>query len=246
MDYLGFVLSGGRDSDPSGQSLQFKSNIQYNAPAAILRADLGRNQDQTGRSFNDYRVSVAGGVGYVGGTVGFGRPITDSFGIVKVGEVPGVGVSVNGQPIGKTNAQGTVFVPTLAPYFDNDVSIAAENVPIDYSIEATKKMVSPSLRSGVVVDFAVSKLQAFSGKLKFQQAGAIKPVEFQEIRIDAGGTRQAFETGRGGEFYIENLKPGTYAATVEVEGKPCLFDLLIPASSETFVELGDLQCRPDQ
>lgn len=240
---LGFVLSGSRVSDPTGQSLQFKSNIQYNAPVAVLRADLGRNQDQLGRTFNDYRVSVAGGLGYVDGTVGFGRPITDSFGIVKVGEVAGVGVSVNGQPIGQTNAQGKVFVPTLSPYFDNDVSIAPESVPIDYSIAATKKTVSPSLRSGAVVDFAVTKLQAFTGKLKYQQAGAIKPVEFQEISIEVEGKRNTFETGRGGEFYLENLKPGTYGARVEVEGKPCLFDLIIPASSETFVELGDLQCR---
>lgn len=241
---LGFVLSGSRVSDPSGQSLQFKSNIQYNAPVAILRADLGRNRDQLGRTLNDYRVSVAGGLGYVDGTVGFGRPITDSFGIVKVGEVAGVEVSVNGQPMGKTNAQGKVFVPTLSAYFDNDVSIAPESVPIDYSIAATKKTVSPSLRSGAVVDFAVTKLQALTGKLKYQQAGTIKPLEFQEISIEVDGKKNTFETGRGGEFYLENLKPGTYAARVQVDGKPCLFDIVIPTSEETFVELGDLTCRP--
>lgn len=240
---LGYVLSGDRTSDPTGQSLQLKSSIQFNAPAAIFRADLGRSQDQLGQNNGDYRASVAGGVGFAGGTVGFGRPITDSFGIVKVGELPGIAVSVNGQPIGTTNAHGQVFVPTLTPYFDNDVSIATENIPMDYSIPAAVKTVSPSMRGGAVVDFPVKKLQAFTGKLKYQQAGAIKPVEFQEISIEVEGKKNTFETGRGGEFYLENLKPGTYAARVGVEGKPCLFDLMIPASSETFVELGDLQCR---
>jgi outer membrane usher protein len=240
---LGFIVSGDRTSDPTGQNLRLVSSVQYNAPAAVLRADLGRNHDQTGQSIDDYRLSVAGGVGFVGGRVAVGRPITDSFGIVRVGQLPGVAVSVNGQPMGKTNAQGEVFVPTLTPYFDNDVLIATEGVPMDYSIPAAVKKVSPSLRSGALIEFAVTKVQAFTGKLKYQDNGVTKPVEFQEFSFNANGKTQNQQTGRGGEFYFENLKPGRYAATVQVDGKPCLFDVVIPKSDETFVELGDLTCR---
>lgn len=240
---LGYVVTADRASDPTGSNLQLKSNIQYNAPAAILRAELGRYNGQ-GQRRDDYRLSVSGGVGYVGGSVALGRPITDSFGIVQVGKLADVGVLVNGQLLGRTNAQGQVFVPTLSPYFDNDVSIAAESVPIEYSIPSTVKKISPSLRGGALIDFAVTKVQAFSGKLKYQQGGASKPVEYREITFMVEGTTQSLQTGRGGEFYIENLKPGIYAATVPVEGKPCLFDLDIPKTDETFVELGDLECRP--
>lgn len=242
---LGYVLSGDRSSDPSGRSLQAKASIQFNAPAAILRADLGGSQDQLGHDTGDYRASVAGGIGFAGGGIGFGRPIMDSFGIVKVGELPGVAVSVNGQPIGETDRHGQVFVPTLTPYFDNDVSIDTRSIPMEYSVAANVRTVSPSARGGAVVDFPVTRLQAFTGKLKYQPAAdAIKPVEFREISISVDGKRQTFETGRGGEFYLENLKPGTYPATVDVEGKPCLFDIVIPQSNETFVELGDLSCQP--
>lgn len=240
---LGYVLSADRSSGPGGTGLQLKSNLQYNAPAAILRAELGRHTG-LGPSVDDYRLSVAGGVAYVQGNVGFGRPITDSFGIVKVGELADVAVSVNGQPIGRTNAQGKVFVPTLTPYFDNDVSIAPESVPIDYAIPATVKTVSPSLRSGAVIDFAVAKIQAFSGKLKSGPPGRLQPVEFQEIAFSVKGKAQVLQTGRGGEFYVENLPPGRYPATATADGKPCLFDLQIPASQETFVDLGDVVCRP--
>lgn len=241
---LGFNLTGDRVVNPGGESLLFKSSLQYNAPAAILRADLGRSHDQVGRNLDDYRVSVAGGVGYAAGRVGFGRPVSGGFGIVTVGKLAGVAVSVNGQPVGTTNDQGEMFVPTLIPYFDNDVSIAPETVPIDYLIAAGTKTLSPSSHGGTLIDFGVKKLQAFSGKLKSGQPGAMKPVEFQEITIEAEGGKQSFETGRGGEFYLENFKPGTYRATVEVQGKPCLFDVVIPASAETFVELGELRCRP--
>ena len=68
-------------------------------------------------------------------------------------------------------------------------------------------------------------------------------MEFQEISFTPQGKKLILQTGRGGEFYIENLKPGSYPATVEVEGKPCRFDLKIPKSDETFVDLGEAVCR---
>lgn len=230
----------------AGEHLRLKSTVQYNAPAALIRADLGRNRNQQGEVFDDYRVSVAGGIGLVGGTLAFGRPITGSFGVVKVADLSGVGVLLNGQPIGKTDSQGKAFIPTLSPYLDNRVSIAAETVPIDYSIKEVSRKTSPSLRSGVLIEFAVSKLQAVTGRLKAQHKEGFKSVEFEEIRLPSieGQKRSGFQTGRGGEFYIENLGPGTYPATVMMEGKPCPFDLVVPQSAETFVELGDVVCRP--
>lgn len=240
---LGYILSADRATSPTAESMQLNSSVQYNAPKAILRGEFGRRQDG-GQNTNDYRVSVAGGLAYVDGQVALGRPVTESFGIVKVGELAGVAVAVNGQPIGKTDAQGKVFIPTLASYFDNDVSIAPESIPIEYSIPATVKKVSPSLRSGAVIDFGVTKIQAFTGKLTSQQTGITKAVEFQEISFSVEGKVQTMRTGRGGEFYTENLKPGTYPAKVPLEGKSCLFDLTIPRSDELFVELGELVCRP--
>jgi len=239
---LGYLISADRTTGDAATDSRLNSRFQYNAPAAILRGDFGRDQNG-GQGSNSYQLSMAGGLAYVDGQLALGRPVTESFGIVKVGELPGVAVSVNGQPIGKTDAHGQVFIPTLAPYFDNDVSIAPETVPIEYSIPSTVKKISPALRSGAVIDFGVTKIQAFTGTLKSMQNGTAKPVEFQEISFRAGGKKLILQTGRGGEYYIENLKPGSYPATVEVEGKPCRFDLKIPKSDETFVDLGESVCR---
>lgn len=240
---LGFLLSGDRSSDSTGQTRQDRSTVQFNAPAAVLRADVGHVRDQLGRSTEDYRASAAGGVGFAGGNIAFGRPITDSFGIVQVGRLPGVEVSLNGMPIGKTDARGQLFVPTLAPYFDNEVSIATENVPLDYVIPATIKAISPSLRGGALVEFAVSRLHAFSGRLTYTEAGLSRPVEFQPISILGLGPKEYLQTGRNGTFYLENLKPGAYEAAVEVRGKRCSFALVIPQSEDTFVDLGEIVCR---
>lgn len=239
---LGYLISADRATGDAATDSRLNSRFQYNAPSAILRGDFGRDQNG-GQGSNSYQLSVAGGLAYVDGQLALGRPVTESFGIVKVGELQGVAVSVNNQLIGKTDSHGQVFIPTLASYFDNDVSIAPETVPIEYSIPSTVKKISPSLRSGAVIDFGVTKIQAFTGKLKSMQDGATKPVEFQEISFSAGGKKLTLQTGRGGEYYVENLKPGTYPATVEVEGKPCRFDLKIPKSDETFVDLDESVCR---
>ena len=239
---LGYLVSADRASGSTAESRQLNSRVQYNASGALLRAEFGRREDISQTSSN-YRASIAGSLAYVDGQIAAGRPVIGSFGIVKVGELEGVSVAVNGQPIGKTDAQGKVFVPTLTPYFDNVVSIQPENVPIEYMFSAISKKISPALRGGALIDFGMVKIQAFTGKLKSLQAGVKSSVEFQEISFNSNGKMQSTQTGRGGEFYIENLKPGTYQASVLVEGRPCLFELIIADSNETFVELGELVCH---
>lgn len=237
---LGFLVSGDH-SDSTGSQAQ--STVQYNAPAAVLRGNYVTSNSQ-GQSTRNLRLSLAGGVAYVGGVVGFGRPVTDSFGIVKVDNLAGVDVSVNGQAMGKTDSRGTLFLPTLSAYYDSDVSISAESVPMEYSVPVTKLKISPSLRSGTVIDFGVTKLQAFTGILKGVRQGQSKPLEFFEIALTVEGKPVKLPTGRSGEFYVEHLKPGTYPASVQVEDRPCQFDLKVPESKETFVELGEFVCRP--
>jgi outer membrane usher protein len=241
---LGFVLTGDRErTETDGSNVRFRSTAQYNAPVAVLRADLGNFRDSHGRNLNDYRLSVAGGVGYAADTFGFGRPIIDSFGIVKVGEVPDVAVALNGQPMGKTTDKGIVFIPTLGSYVDNEVTLSGEMIPIEYSLPTLSKKISPSFRSGAVIDFSLNRVQAFSGRLRYPAEVPGRGVEPREIELTVAGRLQRYQTGRGGEFYLENLTPGTYRGRTLSDGKSCIFELIIPMSKEMFVDLGEVVCR---
>lgn len=240
---VGYTLSADHARAPAQNSRQLGGTLQYNAPVAILRGEYGRRA-ASGGLVDDVRLTAAGGVAYVAGETVLGRPISGSFGIVKVGELPDVAVSVNGQSIGKTNAAGKIFVPTLSADFDNDVSISAENVPMDYAFPATVKQVAPALRSGMLIDFAVTKLQAFNGVLAQRQGTEVQRVAFEEFSYTAKGSTRTLQTGAAGEFYLENAEPGTYSARGLVKGKPCIFDLVVPKSQETFVDLGTLLCMP--
>lgn len=241
---LGYQITTGHTVDPSGSSATLLTQAQYNAPAATLRAEYDTLRSPQGQQSTTQRASVAGSVVYVGGETALGRPVTDSFGIVKVGDVPGVKVMVAAQDMGRTDAQGKLLVPTLNSYYDNEVSIASDTVPIEYEIAATSKKVSPSARGGAIIDFGAKKIQAFSGVLKYQRDSGPQPVAFQEITLHAGGKSLTLQTGKAGEFYFENLAPGSYAASALVEGKQCPFEILIPKSTETFVELPEVVCRP--
>ena len=46
-----------------------------------------------------------------------------------------------------------------------------------------------------------------------------------------------------GEFYLENLRPGTYDVTFEFEGRKCSIALKVPESEETIVDLGGIACE---
>lgn len=236
---LGYSVSA--DHSSKSQSTQFRSDAQYNAPAAVLRADYGHFQSQ-GQKDQDLRLSVAGGIVAVGGHVAVSRPISQSYAIVKVGELSAVDVFVQGQPVAKTDAQGLAVLPNLSAYYENNVSIAGSSLPMDYALPAEIKKVSPAPRSGAYVDFGVTRTQAFTGKLISRLGPVAKPVEVAEMDVSIDGKSQKLIAGRGGEFYVENLKPGIYRGSVSVGTERCVFELSIPKSDEAFVDLGEVQC----
>jgi hypothetical protein len=68
------------------------------------------------------------------------------------------------------------------------------------------------------------------------------PAEFYEVALDVGGRPVTFMTGRGGEFYVEDLKPGTYKGRLVADGKGCRFDLVVPDTTGPLVELPPVVC----
>jgi len=217
--------------------------VQYNAKRGIVSAEYSGDFPDSGNSRESYRLSAAGGVAYVGGVFGLSRPVTDSFGLVTVDNLAGVRVYQNNQEIGRTDARGRVLVPDMGSYVENQISIADKDVPMDYSLAEINRLVSPPLRSGSVIRFDARKYQAITGKLFARVDGESRPVEYHEILMEAEGKELSFPTGKGGEFYLENLPPGTYPASFEYKGRECVVVLKVPESGETIIDLGGIACE---
>jgi len=234
----GYRVTAAKTDAPAASVTSVNPFVQYNAKRGIVSAEFVGEYADPGNNRESYRLSAAGGIAYVGGAFGLSRPVTDSFGLVTVDNLAGVRVYQNNQEIGRTDARGRVFVPGMGSYVENQISIADKDVPMDFSLGEVSRRVSPPLRSGSVIRFDARKYRAVTGKLGVKVDGTIRPVEYHEIRMMADGKELSFPTGKGGEFYLENLPPGTYDATFEHEGRKYGFALKVPESEETIVDLG--------
>jgi outer membrane usher protein len=235
----GFRATADKNNTPDGESTFFNPFFQLNGKYGIYSGEYRGFYDKNG-STETYQFSASGGIVSVADTVGFTRPVYDSFGLVKVGEIQDVEVLQNNQRIGKTNTSGKVFIPNMGSYTDNIVAINDTNLPMNYSIGEASRRVSPPFRSGSFIKFDIAKTQGITGTLKVKTNGSIKPIEFYEITIVVDGKEIPFPTGKGGEFYIENIPPGKYSAKFNYMEKPLTFDIIIPRSDDIIIDLGSI------
>jgi outer membrane usher protein len=188
-----------------------------------------------------YDVSARGAVAYVGGTVGLSRPIEDSFAVARIEPpVAGVRVYLNQQESGRTDASGRVFLPRVVSYVENHVGIDDRDVPIERALDVKGLTLVPFSRSGTVLTFQAPQTRAITGTLTYRRGGRVLPLELVLVTIDVGGKAIEVPTGRGGEFYFENVPAGDYPARVQVPGRDCAFTLSIPGSDETLVRLPEV------
>ena len=128
----------------------------------------------------------------------------------------------------------------MISYVRNNIGIDDRDVPIENSIEEKSRMLVPYSHSGSVVVFKAPKTRSIAGALRVVKAGKSLPLEFMLFILDVGGVAMEVPTGRNGDFYFENVPAGRYAATLELGGQPCRFELTIPVSDESFIRLPDV------
>lgn len=272
---LGYRVSLNRSFAGSSTSYGFNPGLQYNARYGIYTFDSTVQSSENGNTAEMYNVSASGSVVYAGGFYGLARPVNDSFSIVLVDSLPNAVVLNNGQVLGTTDASGTMVVPTLASYGQNQITVDTRNIPLDYSISGVNQQISPPIWSGSCVSFDALRVRALIGTLYLRKAGKKMPLEFVDIMMKVNEREVTFPTGKGGEFYMENtlpevpgsigvdkqscraiaerrksgenvIMPGSYQARVEYEGAVCEFSIAFPETEEAITDVGEVVCTlPD-
>lgn len=238
----GYDLGVDRGIGKSEDSLQLRMAGQLNLARAVVRAEAERSR--SGGSLSEaYRASVSGSLAFIDGRVHAGRPIVDSFGLVRAGELADVPVTLNGQSMGRTDDSGTLLVPSMASFYDNEVAVDQTAIPIDYAVARVAQRVAPLYRSGVVVDFGVSRIRTATGRLVRLVDGQAQPLALQDFTLRVGDKDLRSMAGRGGEIYLENVPAGRHAGRTGGGSPACVFEVAVPATDESFVELGDIACR---
>jgi outer membrane usher protein len=185
---------------------------------------------------------ASGAIVLIGGGAYFTRPVEDGFALVRVPDVGGVRAYVSNQEVGRTDRHGDVVVPNLLAYYGNHVSINDADVPMDRDLPKDALLVAPPFRGGAIALFPAPRPSRVTGQfVVLRDRGVVTPANWGlTIATPAGSMSSGL--GGDGAFYVENLPPGDYAATIEGDGLQCRATLHVPASSDAVIKAGVTTC----
>jgi outer membrane usher protein len=230
---MGYVAS----VSPSGNA-GLNGTFYYRSRYGDYSLDYGA---QLGPPFSD-AVRVNGGVAFIDGGIYAAPPVTGSYALVEVPNTPDVRVYFQNQDVGKTDRRGRLLVTDLLANYGNELRIDDSAAPLDTSINALQQLIAPPERGGAVVRFAATRVHAIHGKVRVSRNGSIVIPSYGQLTIKNDAGDDISIVGASGEFYFENVAPGTYAATVLFAHGTCEFPLNVPAVNGVLDDMGTLTC----
>lgn len=184
------------------------------------------------------RGTATGGIGYVAGRAFTSRPVTASFGVVQVGEIEGVRVYHEGNPVGRTDQDGKVVLHRMTPYVANRITIDERDLPVDVAIRSRELRVVPAYRSGLLASYAARK--RVSAILEVQGTDGKHLPAGTEVAMQDSPLR--FVVGDGGEMFVPDLPPRA-RFIVERRSGSCTFEVDMPSPPiEVMPKLGPFVC----
>ncbi len=227
---------GFRVQGQMGSATQVTSTFQYQNRYGAYEADYEHLAGHDSAT-----LTAAGALAMIGGRVFATRPIPDAYALIRTG-VPNVTGSLSNQEVGTTDAQGDLLVPNLLSYYGNQLGIADKDIPMEYQVDATRKVVGPPYRGGAIVNFPVHRVQAFTGTLVIAADGSVLVPSLGHMTVTANGKPYDSPLGRNGEFYVENVPGGRHPALVEFKQGQCTFTMDVPETKDAYVRLGTVRC----
>ncbi len=236
------------------RSLGNEPGIGYRALADVgddVRASAGlQAQTRFGRFSAAYtydrarggttELTAAGGLAVIGGRVFASVPIDQSFALVRVPGVRGVGALLENHRAGDTDERGDVFVPNLQSYYGNHLSIRAADVPFERQLTVTDRIVAPPLGGGVVVTFAAPTLRVIRGRIVIDRKGGPAIPAYGDLSV----ATLVSPLNAEGSFELDGITTGSHPATVTWEGGACHFPLAVSDDANPIVDMGVLRCSP--
>jgi outer membrane usher protein len=201
------------------------------APATVR---LGLQQSPAGASGT---LEVIGAVATVGGHVFLSDRIDDAFAVIDAG-APGVVITSENIPIGKTDRQGMLLAPTLRSYQNNNIAMDPSNLPVDVQIQSTRQLVTPAQHAGLKVTFAIKRDKASALVTFVDDEGAYLPPG-SLVHINGAGE---FVLGYDGQAFLQDLK-GSNSVIINPENGGCRASFDFQPAKGKQVRIGPVVCR---
>ncbi|QJR16697.1 fimbria/pilus outer membrane usher protein [Usitatibacter palustris] len=238
----GYGWRAGAQQTPTSREAQADATFRMrhgviNAAARGARLDDGTRSEA-------YRAGVEGAFACVGKSCHLTQPVTDSFAVVELNGVEGVRVSRNNELIGSTDSQGEVLIANVPVLTRNDIAIADEDIPISISVPANRQVLVPAQGVGYRVRFDLHPILSVVGRLVRDHNGVKVEVENTEliVRSERADSLRA-RTGKGGWFQFDQVEPGRYHLTADLEEGPCGVHVEVPAERTAVFRMGEVKCE---
>lgn len=228
----------------------FGSNIGVNANYFTNRAELGFSHygnfngdfgdSNSQRSTFRFGTSLA----FAEGGASIGRPIYDSFAIVKPHpSLKNANVLVDPNPLGVTAMTGDLkaaTMPNLSSYSERVVTVDVQGAPVGTDIGQGSFKLFPGYRSGYVLEVG--------SDYYITATGSMRDAEGQPVALVSGKATELAHpdrapvtvfTNRQGRFGATGLAPGKWRIEM-LDANKSVYEITIPADAEGVVRLGDL------
>lgn len=162
-----------------------------------LNTDLG----VSGYKDFNYWFGLTGSVVLMSGDVFASNRLGQSFALIDTNKVADVPVHYENSLVGRSNANGFVFVPSVTPYYAAKYSINPINLPSNFNATQVENRIAAKLGSGVVVKFPIR--QSFAANVHLVQENG-KPIPVGAV-VHRLGYDSSY-VGMDGIAYLEDLK----------------------------------------
>ena len=163
------------------------ADVRYQNRAGLYSLEVARQGNATSA-----RVGASGSLIYMADELIAGRRVEEAFGLVQIPGFPNVRVYLDNQEVGRTNANGNLFISRLRPYQQNRLSIEQVDLPMSAEVLTLKLDATPYLKSGVVVRFPVK--QSLGGIAQFvDETGKDLPLTLEGGKHARGATTVVLE-----------------------------------------------------
>lgn len=187
-------------------------------------------------------LEAAGSIVFAEGRPHLTRPSTQSFAVLHVPGAAGVRGYLNNVEVGRTDAEGRLFVPDLLPYQANRLRIEQSDLPIDYELDDEELVLAPPTRGGAVVVFPARPVRIVRGQIVRASAAGPVPVAYGELSVAMAGRTLSSPLGAAGEFELDGLEVGVWEGSVRSTAGSCSVRIEVPRSGAFLRDVGAVSC----
>ena len=208
-----------------------QGQVSYVTQAATVAAEVDHTDSATG-----YRAEATGALVGTGRGVFFANRINDSYAVIDSGGVPNVGVLQENRPVGRTDSNGLLLLPTVSGWQDNRISLDPGDLPADVTGDKLETMLRLPASSGAQVRFALHR--GTSAVIKLVLANG-KPVPVgSSARLEGD---DPVPVGHDGDVFLTTLKREN-ALHVRMTNGNCTAHFPFKSVAGTLPEIGPFTC----